>query len=70
MSMQYIRDYYGLSVKVGDRITFNGSPPPKEGIVVGAKGQYLRVRFDGEKHPQTLHPTWRVDYFDGPRGAS
>jgi hypothetical protein len=67
MSMQYIRDYHRLSVKRGDRITYSGGTTAREGTVVGSRGQYLRVRFDGDKHIQTLHPTWRVDYFDGPR---
>jgi hypothetical protein len=67
MSMQYIRDYYRLPVKVGDRVTYWGGTTAREGTVVGARGQYLRVRLDGDKHPSTMHPTWRLDYFDGPR---
>lgn len=62
MSLEYIRNYYSVPAKRGGRIRFTGFDAPREGKIVGARQQYLRVRFDGWKRPQTLHPTWEVTY--------
>ncbi|MQB00525.1 MAG: hypothetical protein GEU78_09580 [Actinobacteria bacterium] len=69
MSMQYIRDYYKVPAKRGGRIlyTYGGEliGQPGEGTIVGAKDQYLRVRFDSDpSRIYTLHPTWSVEYLD------
>lgn len=58
MSMDYIRSYYGVPAKRGALIMFNG----KVGSIVGSRGQYLRVRFDGKRFPAVIHPTWEVRY--------
>lgn len=57
MSAAYIRDHYGVDYKRGDRVTVNGRP----GLIVSFPGQYLGVRFDGEKHTSRAHPTWRIE---------
>lgn len=46
----------GLTVRYGDR----------EGRIVGFRGQYLRIRFDGMKgdHIGSYHPTWNLVYLD------
>lgn len=56
MSAQYVRDYYGVDYKVGDRLTMDGKP----GTLVSFPGQYLGIRFDGEGHVSRAHPTWRI----------
>jgi len=75
MSMDYIRRTYSVPATVGARVRFlGGCPDPEsdaevktqEGAIVGARGQYLRVRFDGERRTRTLHPTWRVEYLKTP----
>jgi len=58
MSAEYVRRYYGVNVKRGQRVTVEGRP----GVVVSFPGQYLGVRFDGERHTSRCHPTWEVDY--------
>ena len=60
MGYDYVREAYGVNPKPGQRITMNGKP----GTIVKTRGnpQYLRVRFDGEKHIVNVHPTWRVNY--------
>lgn len=63
MSLDYIRDHYAVPAKRGGRIRFTGSSPAQDGRILGAKGQYLSVRFDdGSKG--ILHPTWEVEYLD------
>lgn len=58
--MAYIRDYYKVPAKRGARIRFRDA---YDGVIVGSRGQYLRVRFDWEPLTiQTLHPTWCVTY--------
>jgi hypothetical protein len=78
VSMDYIRRTYSVPASVGARVRFlGGCPDPeddaevktREGVIVGARGQYLRVRFDGEKHPRTLHPLWRVEYLKPPNAS-
>ena len=57
MSAEYVRDYYGVDLKVGDRVTVDGLP----GVIVSFPGQYLGVRFDGMTQTSLCHPTWRVE---------
>lgn len=56
MSAEYVRRYYGVDYKRGDRLTVDGRP----GVLVSFPGQYLGVRFDGEKRTSICHPTWQV----------
>ena len=58
MSAAYVRGYYGLTCKRGQRVTVKGRP----GVIVSFPGQYIGVRFDGEKFTTPCHPTWEVDY--------
>jgi len=60
MSAEYVRNYYGVDYKRGDRLTVEGRP----GTLVSFPGQYLGVRFDGEKHTSRCHPTWEVARLD------
>ncbi|WP_418060790.1 hypothetical protein [Pimelobacter simplex] len=57
MSAEYVRRYYGVDYKRGDRVTVDGKP----GTVVSFPNQYLGVRFDGETHTKRCHPKWRVE---------
>jgi hypothetical protein len=58
MSASYVRRYYGVDYKVGERLVVDG----RAGVLVSFPGQYLGVRFDGAKrrHVSLCHPTWRV----------
>jgi hypothetical protein len=62
MSAEFVRRTYAVDYKRGDRVTVDGRP----GVVVSFPGQYLGVRFDGERHTSRAHPTWRVEK-DGAR---
>ena len=72
MSMKWIRDYYNVPAKRGKKIEWSGDDlakfiygflyQPKRGTIVASRGGYLRVRFNGERHITTLHPTWKVRY--------
>lgn len=61
MSMDYVRRYYGVPAKRGARVVADGRP----GVIVGARGAYIRVRLDGDKFARNWHPTWAMDYLDG-----
>lgn len=52
MSFEYIEQTYGIIVKKGDRVKYEG----KEGIIVSASGAYLEIRWDGERRLQLYHP--------------
>lgn len=56
MSAEYVRAYYQVDYKVGDRLVVDG----RHGLLVSFPGQYLGVRFDGDSHTSRCHPTWRV----------
>ena len=57
MSAEYVRRYYGVDYKVGERLTVDGMP----GRLVSFPGQYLGIRFDDHpKITKCAHPTWRV----------
>lgn len=61
MSIEYIRNHYGVPAKIGGRITFAGVA----GTIVSARGAHLRVRMDSvPSRTAILHPTWRVVYQD------
>lgn len=58
MSAEYVRRYYGVDYKRGDRVTVDGHPA----TIVSFPEQHLGVRFDS--HPKVTwraHPTWRVE---------
>ena len=57
MSAGYVRGYYGVTFKMGDRLIVDGKP----GTLVSFPSQYLGVRFDGDRHTSRCHPTWRVE---------
>lgn len=57
MSAEYVRRYYRVEFKRGDRVVVDGRP----GVVVSFPAQYLGVRFDGETRTSRCHPTWRVE---------
>jgi hypothetical protein len=53
MSLQYIREYYGVPAKRGEPVRYNGKP----GRVTGSSGPHVRVRLAGQKHSRPYHPT-------------
>lgn len=60
MSLQYIRDTYGVPAKKGERVAFDEKDCPpltgREGVITGASGPHVMVRFDGVKHAVPCHP--------------
>ena len=66
MSLEYIKDYYRVPVRVGGRVKYTGGKQPQYGTIVGARNQYLLIRLDREAHePGSYHPTWEITYLDG-----
>ena len=61
MSMQYIRDYYGVPAKRGGRVRFQDRV---NGTITGTKGGHLRIRLDGNKFSRPYHPTSEIEYLD------
>jgi hypothetical protein len=65
MSMKYIREHYGVPAKRGGRVRFTPDGNrylAHEGVIVGARGAYLRVRMGDEQKAGTYHPTWEIEY--------
>jgi hypothetical protein len=57
MNAEYVRRYYAVDYKRGDRLVVDG----RAGTLVSFPRQYLGVRFDGEKFTSLCHPTWCVE---------
>lgn len=66
MSLNYIRNFYGVPAFRGREIVYTGGSngQQRKGKILGSSGPYIRVRFDGELRPLLLHPTWEVAYLD------
>ena len=65
MSMGYIRNYYGVPAKRGARVRYTPDGNRQlahDGVIVGSRGAYLRVRMGDEKKIGTYHPTWEMEY--------
>lgn len=62
MTMESIRKGYGVPAKRGARVRFLG----QQGTIVSSAGAYLRVRIDSSKCVLTCHPTWEIEYLNGP----
>lgn len=60
MSLKYIRAQYGVPAIRGARVRFIYEN--RVGTIVGSDNAHLRVRFDGDKKPSILHPTWELEY--------
>lgn len=64
MSLSDIRHQFSVPAHRGRRIAVQG----RRAVILGASGQRLRVRFDGDEQPNLVHPTDGVVY-QSPRGA-
>ena len=53
MSLEYIREYYGVPAKRGEHVRYKGV----DGVITGASGPRVKVRLNGEKHSAPYHPT-------------
>lgn len=65
MGMKYIRQQYGVPAKRGARVRFtpDGNLSTScDGIIVGTRNGYLRVRMGEERRVRTYHPTWQIEY--------
>jgi len=49
---QYIREYYGVEARLGQRVTYRGDG----GVITGTSGPHLMMRLDGERIAKPYHP--------------
>ncbi|MEU2426883.1 hypothetical protein ABZ619_38725 [Streptomyces sp. NPDC007851] len=61
-SRDHIRNYYGLDLKAGLHITYDGRP----GAIAGFCGQYVVIQLDGDKDTLVVH-TGSLEYPPGVR---
>jgi hypothetical protein len=67
MSLEYIRNYYGVPAKRGARIRYtDGRGVARTGRITAARSARILVLLDepGPDYPArvVLHPTWQVEY--------
>ncbi|MGL5005025.1 MAG: hypothetical protein ACRDAM_18960 [Casimicrobium sp.] len=63
--LEYISTAYGVPAKKEQRVEYTPTKgASKTGRIVGARGHYLRLHFDGEpkKHNGVFHPTDGIRY--------
>lgn len=60
MSLEYIRNYYGVPAKKGGRVNAYG----KLGTITGTSNAHLLIKLDGEKHSNPYHPTDGIEYLE------
>lgn len=63
MSLKYISENFKVPAEAGGRVTHHGHRQ-REGTIIGARGQLLRVRFDGESESELINPRRGLDYHD------
>lgn len=64
MSLDYIREHYGVPAEVGCRVVVDAHV----GVIVGADQAHLLVELtDGRT--VSAHPTWRVQYLPAEVGS-
>lgn len=66
MSLEYIRNAYGVPAKRGQRVHYTGNQnaPSRYGTITGASGAHLKIRMDGDRLSQPYHPTWELEYLE------
>lgn len=67
-SFDYINRAYDLSLGRGSIVEYTGDKAAgtKRGAVTSAEGQYINVRFDGDKRASgPFHPTWEMRQIGG-----
>jgi hypothetical protein len=65
MSMEYIRRHYGVPAKRGGRVRFapyGNRYLACEGVIVGSRGSFLRIRMGEETRSGLYHPTYDLEY--------
>jgi hypothetical protein len=67
MTLEYIRNTYGVPAKRGARVLVDWYPPEpaRYGTITGSDGARhgrLRIRIDGETRSRKAHPIWRITY--------
>lgn len=71
MSVQQIRDYYGVPAKVRGRVQYTHGPDESYfGTITGTRGSYLLIRLDHQVQSSPYHPTWKLYYLDAGHPAS
>ena len=64
MSIQRIREYYGVPAKVRGRVEYTGGKEPCLGTITGARGAKLLIRLDHQVRASVYHPTWEIRYLE------
>ncbi|QBJ94515.1 hypothetical protein D0Z67_29550 (plasmid) [Streptomyces seoulensis] len=60
-SVEHIRNYYGLNLRVGLEVKHEG----RAGRIVGFAGQYVAVHLDGDETYVVCHATAEMEYPEG-----
>ncbi len=59
MSLEYINEHYGVTAYKGQRVIYTGDGNPTSGVIIGARGSYLKIKMD-DGMTGFYHPTWEL----------
>ena len=57
---------YGKPIRIGGRVRYTGVGKPRDGTIVSIEGARLRIKLDGVDYVGLYHPTWEIEYLEGP----
>jgi hypothetical protein len=66
MSMDFIRRMYSVPAKRGARVAYTSAEEAVQGVIVSARGPYLRIRWDDSGRTTTHHPEDCIKYLAAP----
>jgi hypothetical protein len=55
---EWFKDRYGLDIKEGDTVFFQGD----ECVIIGVRNGYLKLRNKKTEKEFLAHPTWEMEY--------
>lgn len=62
MSLDYIAQSFKVPAVRGQRVISHDGLRQRTGTIIGARGQLLRVQFDGETASEIVHPRRKLEY--------
>lgn len=70
--MEWVRRNYRVPARRGGRVEYLGNGSTIEGTIRSARGGYVYIQLDGDRHSLPFHPTWKLRYLhpDSPQEAS
>ena len=64
MTLSWVRKYYNVPAFRGTLVEYSGDEIPWVGVILSAKGHYLKIKKLDKTSSNVYHPTWKLRYLD------